>query len=280
VTRLGRTRWYTLNTQTAYKYLLFQINDRYGFSSYVKLSEIELQILPDSSTVDYSTANVVVRFQNPGAPSTGSSLTANFYSDNLTPEQQLAVQNFILDTHHFTTQFSYSSVRMVRADLNLQVCYNPSYNRNTVLNSVSSALQTLLRVTKGFISRSRKFSDLTGAVMSVKGVDYCIFFNPSNGSNIDFEIVLELTPCTVEGGSTGSALVAGFPAIPDPRSPGPEEIFLGNQSGLRADLRLSSADADDAGAAHPLFPRIRHHRSRSCDDHSVAPPICLPRRLR
>ena len=59
---------------------------------------------------------------------------------------------------------------------------------------------------------------------------------------------------------------------PRSRSPGPEEIFLGNQSGLRADLRLSSADADDAGAAHPLFARIRHHRSRSCDDHAVAPP--------
>jgi hypothetical protein len=46
----------------------------------------------------------------------------------------------------------------------------------------------------------------------------------------------------------------GVSCDPDPEVARPEEIFLGNQSGLRADLRLSSADADDAGAAHPLLP--------------------------
>ena len=50
-----------------------------------------------------------------------------------------------------------------------------------------------------------------------------------------------------------------------------EEVSVGNQSRLRVDLRLSSADADDADVKHPSFARIRHRRSRSPYDNSVIP---------
>jgi hypothetical protein len=196
----GESRWYALNNTVAYQYLRFQISDRFGSSPYVKLSQLELQILPNSSTIDYDTAAVVIDFLTSTPPILGTSLTAQFYGDDLSPEQQSSVQSFILDTNHFTTQFTYSAPRMVRADLNLQVYYNPAYSVNTVLNNVSKALQNLLQVSKGCISRSRKFSDLTGVVTSVQGVDYCIYINPSNGSNIDCEIdqYVYLTSLTIE----------------------------------------------------------------------------------
>jgi hypothetical protein len=143
---------------------------------------------------------VVVDYGNTYPPAAGTNFLAQFYADDLSPDQQSAVQQFILNTNHFTTQFTYSAARMVRADLNLQVYYNPTYSKNTVLNNVSKVLQDLLSVKKGSISRSRKFSDLTGAVTSVQGVDYCIFINPPNGSNIDCEIdqYAFLTSLTVE----------------------------------------------------------------------------------
>src|SRR5580693_1873791 len=97
--------------------------------------------------------------------------------------------------------------------------------------------------------------------------------------------MLELTPCTAVAPTMLRAARQEVHWLRVSCDPGPEGRqargdFLGNQTGLRADLRLSSADADDAGAAHPLFPRIRHHRSRSCNDHPLAPPISLPRQLR
>jgi hypothetical protein len=196
----GESSWYCLDNTVAYQYLLFQINDRNGNNPYTKLSEIEVQILPQSSTIDYQSAQVVIDYGTLPPPALGSSFTAQFYADDLSPEQQIAVQNFILDTNHFTTQFTFSSVRMVRADLSLQVYYNPAYSRNTILNNVSKALRNLLAVKKGSISRSRKFSDLTGAVTSVTGVDYCVFLNPPNGQDIDCEIdqYVYLTSLTIE----------------------------------------------------------------------------------
>jgi hypothetical protein len=133
----GNSRWYSLNNNTAYQYLLFQINDRNGVNNYVKLSQIEVQVLSQSSTVDYDAGTVTVDYTGLPPPAAGSSLVAQFYADDLSIDQQNAVQNFILDTNHFTTQFSFSSVRMVRADLNLQVYYNPAYSVNTALNNVS-----------------------------------------------------------------------------------------------------------------------------------------------
>jgi hypothetical protein len=196
----GESRWYSLNNTVAYQYLLFQINDRFGTNPYVKLSQLELQILPQSSTVDYETAAVVIDYLTLPPPVSGTSLVAQFYGDDLSDDQQAAVQSFILDTNHFTTQFTYSAVRMVRADLNLQVYYNPAYSKNTVLNNVSQSLQNTLQVSTGAISRSRKFSDLTGAVTSVQGVDYCVFINPPNGTNIDCDIdqYVYLTSLTIE----------------------------------------------------------------------------------
>jgi hypothetical protein len=196
----GPTRWYSLDNTVSYQYLLFRINDSYGVLPYVKISEIELQILSQSSTVNYQTGQVTVDYGTMTPPASGSSLTATFYADDLSPGQQAAVQDFILDTNHFTTQFSFSSVRMVRADLNLQVYYNPAYSINTVLNNVSKSLQSLLTVKKGSISRSVKFSDLTGAVISVVGVDYCVFINPPNGQSIDCEIdqYVYLTSLTIQ----------------------------------------------------------------------------------
>jgi hypothetical protein len=181
----GFTPWYSLNNTTAYKYYMIIIYDRYGNANYCKVSEVQAQILPQSSTINYDTANVVIDYGNTGPPASGSQITATFYADNLTPDQQLLVQNFILDTNHFTTQFTYSSVRMVRADLDISVYYNPAYGRNTVMNNVSKALQNLLIIKKGSISRTRKFSDLMGCVLSVAGVDYCIFNNPPNGQDIE-----------------------------------------------------------------------------------------------
>jgi hypothetical protein len=196
----GVSRWYSLDNEASYQYILFRINDRYGSSPYVKISGIELQILPQSSTIDYETAEVVIDYGALPPPVLGTSLIAQFYGDDLSPEQQSDVQNFILGTNHFTTQFTFSSVRMVRADLNLQVYYNAAYSRNTILNNVSQSLQNLLTVIKGSISRSVKFSDLTGAVTSVTGVDYCIFLNPPNGQNIDCDIdqYVYLTSLTIE----------------------------------------------------------------------------------
>jgi hypothetical protein len=197
----GESRWFALNNSTPYQYLRFQINDRWGNRLYVKLSEIELQILAVSSSINYDTAKVHLDYRGASAvPAAGTSFVAQFYGDDLSLDQQTVVQSFILDTNHFTTQFTYSAVRMVRADLSLQVYYNPAYSKNTILNNVSKSLQSLLQVSKGSISRSIKFSDLTGAVTSVQGVDYCVFINPPNGSNIDCDIdqYAYLTSLTVE----------------------------------------------------------------------------------
>src|SRR5882724_11915204 len=75
-------------------------------------------------------------------------------------------------------------------------------------------------------------------------------------------------PNNVEGGSTRSALVAGFPAIPAPEVARPEEIFVGNQSGLRADLRLSQPT--------PMMLVLHIHYSRASDimvpDHVTTTP--------
>jgi hypothetical protein len=167
---------------------------------YTKISEIELQILPKSSTINYDTAQVTIDYGSMSPPVTGSTFIAEFYADDLSPDQQADVQSFILETNHFTTQFTYSAVRMVRADLNLQVYYNPTYSKNTVLNNVSKSIQSALQVKKGSISKSRKFSDLTGAVTSVQGVDYCVFLNPPNGMDIDCDIdqYVYLTSLTIE----------------------------------------------------------------------------------
>jgi len=195
----GITRWYSLNENTtAYQNLLFKITDRYGVNNFCKLSEIEVQMLPQSSTINYNTGHISLIFPTP--PASGSTLSATYYASDLSPEEQALVQQFILETNHFTTQFTYSPVRMVRADLDLQVYYNGGYSKNTVLNDVSKALQNLLTVRKGSIARSRKFSDLVGAVMSVTGVDYCVFNNPPNGTDINCDIdqYVYLTSLTIE----------------------------------------------------------------------------------
>jgi hypothetical protein len=70
---------------------------------------------------------------------------------------------------------------MVRADLVLQVFYNPVYSRNTVLAQVSKAITDFLKVKKGSISKSIKFSDYGRIVSSIPGVDYHVFINPPQG---------------------------------------------------------------------------------------------------
>jgi hypothetical protein len=56
--------------------------------------------------------------------------------------------------------------------------------------------------------------------------------------------------------------------------------FRGYQGGLRADLRVSSADANDAGSEHPLFAGFRHRCSRSRDDNPICHLIALSRCIR
>jgi hypothetical protein len=175
----GYTKWYSLNNYTPYTYLRFQINGKYGVSDFCRLSEIELQIYQQSSLIDYSTSTVYVKY--PVNLSANSVINARYYGGNLTQEEQDEVLKFILNTNHFTTQFTYSSCRMVRADLVLQVFYNPVYSRNTVLAQVSKAITDFLKVKKGSISKSIKFSDYGRIVSSIPGVDYHVFINPPQG---------------------------------------------------------------------------------------------------
>jgi hypothetical protein len=194
----GYTNWYALNNNTAYTYLRFQINGTYGASSYCKVSEIEVQIAPNSSTIDYNTSGVVLRYPNNLA--TNAIISAQYYAGNLTTTQQSEVASFILNTNHFTTQFSYSSCRMVRADLSLQVFYNPAYSRNTVLAQVSKTITDLLKIKKGSISKSIKFSDYGRVVSSVPGVDYHVFINPVQGADtpVDTDQYVYLTSLNIQ----------------------------------------------------------------------------------
>ena len=182
----GPSRWYSLNNTTAYYYLLFSISDRYGIRPYVKMSEIEVQMLPSSSTLDYATGNVHIDWGT--SPDVNTTLTAQYYISDLTPNEQTDVQNFILDTNHFTTQFTYSTPRMVRADIIVRIYYNPSYGPNTVQNDVASSLQSLLKVKEGSISRTVKYADLAASILKVTGVDYFVFDSPPNGQDLICDI--------------------------------------------------------------------------------------------
>ena len=177
----GPSRWYALNNQTAYAYIMFQISGSHG-NLYTKLSEIEVQISTNSSTIDYSNSNVVLNYGVDIAQ--GSVLTSQYYVSDLSLNQQTETQAFILNTNHFTTQFTYKSPRMLRTDLTFQIFYNPAYSQNTVLSGVSNSLQTLLEIKEGSLSRSIKFSDISRAITKVKGVDY---FIPPITSNYDVE---------------------------------------------------------------------------------------------
>jgi hypothetical protein len=194
----GYTKWYALNNDVPYQYLRFKIKDRYGSLNFCKISEIEVQIDSQSSTINYDTSEVTVRY--PTNIGFNNVINAIYYAGNLTPDQQNEVSDFILNTNHFTTQFTYSSARMVRADLSLQVFYNPAFSRNTVLANVSKAITDFLKIREGSISKSIKFSDYGRVVSSVQGVDYHVFLNPVQGADtpVDIDQYVCLTSLNIE----------------------------------------------------------------------------------
>jgi hypothetical protein len=176
------TPWITLKCTTAYRYVMIKIEDRYGNQSFARIGEWEVQTGLNSSSINYQSMDVAITYPTP-IPA-GQDINISYFTPDLDVDQQKEIFTFLKNLNHYTTDINYVSPVMIRDNIDVEVYYQQGYDQNNLYSQIQTNLSEMFRVKKGFINRKITHSDLTEAVVSITGVDYCIFLSPVLGGDL------------------------------------------------------------------------------------------------
>jgi len=173
------SKWLKMGTTTAYRHIRIKILNRAGNAAYTRIGNVQLQAISNSSTINYSTGAVHLKYAANVA--NAQQINSTYLISDYTDDEIDDIKEFFEDKKHMTTEMVYKSPIAIPQDIEIDVYYLENViNPNTLKTQVETAITTLLEINSDSFERDLKLSDISYTVKSISGVDWVDIKTPSD----------------------------------------------------------------------------------------------------
>ena len=172
------SKWLKMEGTTAYRYIRIKVLARSGDQNFVKIGNVQLQTIANSSTINYSTGAVHLKFAS--NVSNSQQINSTYLISDYTQDEINDIKEFFDDKKHMTTAMVYKSPIAIPQDIEIDVYYLENViNPNTLKTQVETAITNLLAINSDSFERDLKLSDIAFTVKNISGVDWVDIKTPS-----------------------------------------------------------------------------------------------------